>query len=344
MDELTTAIHTYLTTAPTSNFLQRDVAMLDHWEGSNNLLWRVTSGGQEAVVKLYLDAGQARGRRQFDGQQLFSPFGLAPQPLWFDRYPAGLSRQVLVYRWAPGELLNPTDTTQLLALAQSVAQVHNHPLTDVRRFCPNPVNLDYFWKVWQGGLPVLYRWLAAQGALSLQTILTQLAAAGNLLVQAALPLWANTPATPVHGDLKLENCLNSFGAALLLDWEMFGLGDPSYEVATFLNLSNQALDAEQQADWLESYLALVAQPGLDSRIAVYRRLLPLQAVTFLLDGLRQHAGEDVALVQQNQTFLAATLAAAIQQCAATLQCPIGDVTTAVDALLAQLAQPMTEVG
>ncbi|MCE7985338.1 MAG: aminoglycoside phosphotransferase family protein [Caldilinea sp. CFX5] len=344
MDELTTAIHTYLTTAPISNFLQRDVAMLEHWEGSNNLLWRVNSGGQEAVVKLYLDAGQARGRRQFDGQQLFSPLGLAPPPLWFDRYPAGLSRQVLVYRWAPGDLLNPADATQLLALAQSVAQVHNYPLTDVRRFCPNPVNLDYFWKVWQGGLPTLYRWLAAQGAAALQAILAQLAAAGDLLVQAALPLWANTPATPVHGDLKLENCLNSFGAALLLDWEMFGLGDPSYEVATFLNLSNQVLDGGQQADWLESYLALVAQPGLDSRIAVYRRLLPLQAVTFLLDGLRQHAGEDIALLQQNQAFLAATLAAAIQQCVAALQCPVGDVTTPVDALLVQLAQPTTEAG
>lgn len=344
MDELTTAVHTYLTMGPTSNFLQRDVAMLEEWEGSNNLLWRVNSDGQEAVVKLYLDAGQARGRRQFDGQQLFSPLGLAPQPLWFDRYPAGLSRQVLVYRWAPGALLNPIDAAQMVALAQSVAQVHNHPLTDVRRFCPNPVNLDYFWKVWQGGLPVLDRWLAAQGATPLQALLAQLAAAGDLLVQAALPLWANTPPTPVHGDLKLENCLNSFGVALLLDWEMFGLGDPAYEVATFLNLSNQELDAGQQADWLESYLTLVAQPGLDARIAVYRRLLPLQAVTFLLDGLRQHAGEDVALVQQNQAFLAATLVAAIQQCADLLQLPLGDVSTSVNDFLSQLAQQPGEAG
>lgn len=344
MDELTTAIHTYLTTAPTSNFLQRPVDILDHWEGSNNLLWRVNCVGQEAVVKLYLDAGQARGRRQFDGQQLFSPLGLAPQPLWFDRYPAGLSRQVLVYRWAPGELLNPDDAAQLLALAQSVAQVHNHPLTDVRRFCPNPVNLDYFWKVWQGGLPALHQWLGLQGATPLQTLLAQLAAAADVLVHAALPLWAGTPATPVHGDLKLENCLHSFGAAVLLDWEMFGLGDPAYEVATFLNLSNQALDVEQQADWLQNYLALVEQPGLAARIAVYRRILPLQAVSFLLDGLRQHAGADLVLIRQNQEFLVATLVAAIQQCADALQYPIGDVTTPVHELLTRLAQQPAEAG
>lgn len=344
MDELSTAIHTYLTTAPTSNFLQRPVEMLDHWEGSNNLLWRVNCVGQEAVVKLYLDAGQARGRRQFDGQQLFSPLGVAPQPLWFDRYPAGLSRQVLVYRWAPGELLDANNAAQLSTLAQSVAQVHRHPVSDVRRFCPHPVNLDYFWRVLEGGMPTLQRWLGEQGATALQTLLAQLVDTTGALVQAALPLWANTPPTPVHGDLKLENCLHSFGAAVLLDWEMFGLGDPSYEVATFLNLSNQMLDAEQQTDWLQSYLALVEQPGLDARIALYRRVLPLQAVIFLLDGLRQHAREDVALMQQNQDFLAATLVAAIQQCADSLQVALGDVAPPVAALLTRLAQLTAEAG
>lgn len=344
MDELTTAIHTYLTTAPTSNFLQRDVDMLDHWEGSNNLLWRVESGGQEAVIKLYLDAGQARGRRQFDGQQLFSPFGVAPQPLWFDRYPAGLSRQVLIYRWAPGDLLAVNDAAQLSVLAQSVAQVHRHPVSDVRRFCPHPVNLDYFWRVLQGGMPTLQRWLGEQGATALQVVLTRLVDATGALVQAALPLWANTPPTPVHGDLKLENCLHSFGVAVLLDWEMFGLGDPAYEVANFLTLSNQMVTAEQQTDWLQRYLDSVDQPGLDARIAVYRRLLPLQAVAYLLDGLRQHAGEAAILVQQNGAFLAATLVAAIQQSAAALQLDLGDTTPPVESLLAHLAQQPAEAG
>lgn len=344
MDELTTAIHTYLTTAPTSNFLQRPVDMLDHWEGSNNLLWRVDCVGQEAVVKLYLDAGQARGRRQLDGQQLFSPVGVAPQPLWFDRYPAGLSRQVLIYRWMPGDLLDANDATQRLALAQSVAQVHRHPVSDVRRFCPNPVNLDYFWRVLDGGMPTLQRWLGEQGATALQAVLTQFVNTTGALVQAALPLWANTPPTPVHGDLKLENCLHSFGVAVLLDWEMFGLGDPAYEVATFLNLSNQMLTAEQQADWLQSYLDSVDQPGLDARIAVYRRLLPLQAVAYLLDGLRQHGAEAAALVQQNRRFLAETFVAAIQQSAEALHLAPDDIIPPVHDLLDHLAQQPAEAG
>ncbi len=62
--ELTPSIHRYLTAAPTSHFLGQPVEMVDAWEGRDNLLWRVHCRGQEAVLKLYLDAGQARSRRQ----------------------------------------------------------------------------------------------------------------------------------------------------------------------------------------------------------------------------------------------------------------------------------------
>ena len=67
------------------------------------MLWRVESRGQEAVLKLSLDAGQVRSRREFDGQTLLAPFGLAPPPLWLDRIPETLPRSVLVYRWVAGE-------------------------------------------------------------------------------------------------------------------------------------------------------------------------------------------------------------------------------------------------
>ncbi len=103
MTDLTQAVHTYLTTAPTSQFVGAEVEIRSHWQGADNLLWHVVAPRGEAVLKLFLDAGQARSRRQFDGQQLFGPLGLAPQPLWVDRYPEGLSRQVLVYRWVNGD-------------------------------------------------------------------------------------------------------------------------------------------------------------------------------------------------------------------------------------------------
>jgi hypothetical protein len=318
MNDLTANIHTYLTTAPTSNFLQREVTILAAWEGSSNLLWRVDCVGQEAVVKLYLEAGQARGRRQFDGQQLFSPLGLAPQPLWFDRYPAGLARQVLVYRWLPGESLDAANSAQMAALAQSVAQVHSGDPTEVRRFCPNPLNLDYLWRMVEGGLGAIESWLLGQQATTVQRYFNALAANANALVTAALPLWQHTPPTPVHGDLRLENAIDTFGISALLDWEMFGLGDPAYEVAAFFQASQAALINEGQAEWLEIYLATFAQPGLAQRIAVYQRILPFQAVSYLLHGLRQQPPNELLLLRENQQFLISTLIAAFQQAALAL--------------------------
>lgn len=318
MNDLTANIHAYLTTAPTSNFLQRQVEILAHWEGSSNLLWRVNCVGQEAVVKLYLDAGQVRGRRQFDGQQLFSPIGVAPQPLWFDRYPAGLARQVLVYAWAPGEALDAQNAVQMMALAQTVAQVHSSDPTEVRRFCPNPLNLDYLWRVLHGGLGTLEQWLLAQKANKLLRYFNTIAANANALVEAALPLWQNTPPAPVHGDLKLENAIDGFGVAVLLDWEMFGLGDPAYEIATFLQSSQIERNAEAQAAWLDAYLATFDQPGLAQRIGVYQRILPFQSVAYLLHGLRQQPPDELPLLRENRQFLEATLASALPRAALSL--------------------------
>lgn len=332
MNDLTANIHAYLTTAPTSNFLQREVEMLDHWEGSSNLLWRVNCAGQEAVVKLYLDAGQARGRRQFDGQQTFSPLGIAPQPLWFDRYPTGLARQVLIYRWLPGETLDAANSAQMAALAQSVAQVHSGEPTEVRRFCPNPLNLDYLWRVLQGGLGSINTWLLAHQATTLQRYVDQIAANAERLVEAALPLWQHTPPTPVHGDLTLENAIDTFGTAVLLDWEMFGLGDPAYEVATFFQASQAALEAEGQEEWLQNYLASFDQPGLAQRISVYQRILPFQSVCYLLHGLRQQMPAERPLLQANQQFLASTLAAAFQQAAAAFGMEPEEINQPIDEL------------
>lgn len=344
MNDLTANLHAYLTTAPTSNFLQRTVEMLDHWEGSSNLLWRVNCAGQDAVVKLYLDAGQVRGRRQFDGQQLFSPLGLAPQPLWFDRYPTGLARQVLVYNWLPGESVVAENGAQMTALAQTVAQVHRGDPTEVRRFCPNPLNLDYLWRVLHGGLGAIEGWLLAQKATALQRYFNAIAANANALVAAALPLWQHTPPTPVHGDLKLENAIDSFGTAVLLDWEMFGLGDPAYEVATFLQSSQADLDADGQAAWLNIYLATFDQPGLAQRIGVYQRILPFQSVAYLLHGLRQQPPDELPLLRENCQFLEATLAGALQQAALALQVEPVEIEQSIHALFqSALNQPTLSV-
>lgn len=318
MAESTQEIHSYLTTSPGSHYLNRPVTMLTHWDGTDNLLWQVECGGQEAVVKYYLDAGQARGRREFDGQERFSRFGIAPRPLWFDRYPTGLSRQLLVYQWLPGDALTQPTAAQLVGLANAVAQVHRGDPTEVRRFSPNPVNLDYLWKVLVGGLPGLQHWLLAQGTTALSAALLALTDNAAQLIAAALPLWQGVAPTPIHGDLKLENALDSFGTVVLLDWEQFGLGDAAYDVATFLQMSQAVLDAEAQGLWLESYLATFDQAGLAARVGVYSQILPLQSLTYLLHGLRQSTGVERTAIQENRQFFQETLLATWQQSAAGL--------------------------
>lgn len=294
--------------------------MLAEWSGRDNLLWRAQCAAQEVMVKLFLDAGQVRGRRQLAGQERFAPLGLAPRPLWFDRYPEGLSRQLLVYAWAEGHTLEGADAQQMATLAQAIAQVHGSDPNQLTRFCPHPVNLDYFWRILRSGLPALQQWLKLCKADQLARLFDQLAIQTQMLVTAALPWWAGAAPTPVHGDLRLENALYAFGEVTLLDWEFFGLGDPALEIATFLYLHHNDLGEERVGDWLDHYLAHFAQVGLDQRIGSYVKLLPFQSLCFLLSGLRDHghAKADSEERQQELSFVYPLLTYTVQQAAQPL--------------------------
>ena len=90
MIDWTQAILSYLTDAASSRFRNREVTIVDHWQGRDNLLWRVRTGDRhDAVVKMFTDAGQARSRRQFSGHEQFAPAGLAPQPFGTIAIPMG---------------------------------------------------------------------------------------------------------------------------------------------------------------------------------------------------------------------------------------------------------------
>jgi len=325
MTNITPDIHRYLTTAPTSHFLGQPVEILDHWAGRDHLLWRVESRGREAVLKLFLDAGQARSRRQYDGQSTFAPYGIAPAPIWVDRYPEGLARQVLIYTWQPGEPIDAANARQLAALARSIGHLHGGDLSEVRRFSPNPVNLDFFWRIVGGGIAPLRRWLGEQSITVLHALFDQLVQRAESFVQTALPLWQSVTPTPVHGDLRLENAIDSFGTTVLLDWELYGMGDPALDVANFFYHSQAELPVTAQREWLENYLAYFDQPGLAQRIAVYGQLLPFQALTFLLNGLRQYAvAANVETAANVGPFLADALQATLHQTALAFAVPIND--------------------
>jgi aminoglycoside phosphotransferase (APT) family kinase protein len=317
--DLTAQIHQYLTSAPSSLFAQQAVAVLDHWQGDANLLWRVQAGGEEAVVKMFLDAGQARSRRQFSGHQLFAPLGLAPVPLWADRYPHGLSRQLIVYRWVEGERVDTADETTLCGWAEAVGQLHAAPAVEVNRFSPHPINLAYYWRVEEASIAQVEGWLAESG-LTLFWHFHRLAQATMRVVETNLGLWHAAPPTPIHGDLAREHTILTRGQIILLDWEMFGLGDPALDTARLLQREAATLDSTQIERWLDAYLASIDQPNLDARINVYQRLLDVHNVVYLLVGLQQHlvstsanpADDGTDEVESALPYLQATLISALE--------------------------------
>ncbi|MFK7822510.1 MAG: phosphotransferase [Oligoflexales bacterium] len=62
-------------------------------------------------------------------------------------------------------------------------------------------------------------------------------------------LW---PQVPCHNDLNPNNILESHGKLWLIDWEMAGLNDPFYDLATLANF--MALNPTQQKEFLKAYL------------------------------------------------------------------------------------------
>ncbi len=247
----TQSVQTYLTTAAESAFVGQAVDMIEHWQGQENLLWRVEAGGREAVVKLYIDAGQVRSRRQYDGQERFFRFGAAPRPLWFDWQPDGLTRPVLVYEWMPGEPLRSDDSTALRASARLLAQVHSADTDGLDRFSPHPISLDYQWRLLRTSIGNINVWLTVSEASDLRAAFAELADRAKTLVEQALPLWQGLLPAPVHGDVRLENMIEAFGDVTFLDWELFGLGDPALEVARFLHMNQADLSEDVRGDWLD---------------------------------------------------------------------------------------------
>jgi Ser/Thr protein kinase RdoA (MazF antagonist) len=328
VDHLTERVAAYLTESPTSEFHGQSIRILRHWQGVDNLLWQVQTDHHTATLKLFLDAGQARGRRQFDGHATFAPLQLAPPPLWFDRYPQGLARQVLVYTWMPGVELNPDDRLALESLAHTAARVHRAPTDGVRRFCPHPISLDYFWRIETDTFRRTLAQLEAAGISGLHTVVDALATAATRAVEAGLPWWQSAPPAPVHGDLTPENCLLAQGEAILLDWEMYGLGDPSLDIARFLFHAHARLDPAGESAFLTTYLAQMAAPGLRERIAVYSKLLPVQAVCYLLNGvhasLATSPADNMQALAATLPYLAASLQAALARARTGLEISMAD--------------------
>jgi aminoglycoside phosphotransferase (APT) family kinase protein len=116
------------------------------------------------------------------------------------------------------------------------------------------------------------------------------------------------------------------GQVLLLDWEMFGLGDPALDVARLLQREAQSLTADQVEGWLARYLPIVDQPAMAERIDIFQRLLEVHNGIYLLVGLQQHAtGTIDNELRTAMPFMQNALSTALERAASALLLPeIGD--------------------
>ncbi|MBX2998475.1 MAG: aminoglycoside phosphotransferase family protein [Caldilineaceae bacterium] len=297
-----------------SGFDDAKIEIIDRWQGRDNLLWRFRTGDQDGVLKLFMEAGQVRADRQFSGQERFAPWGLAPRPLWQERQPDALPRPLLVYAWIDGDIFDPADLGGWEALAETVARIHTEELGDYGRFSPHPINLSYFWRVWQGSRDPLAAWVRERKVDALGAILAEMWDAVEGMMAAALPVFGETAPALIHGDLVAEHVIFHRGQALLLDWELFGLGDPAQDAARLLFFNGQIMDPSAEARWLDRYLARMDEPGLESRIEIYRRILPFQSLTSLLTGIGREIANDPAQMGElegSRPFLVETMATAL---------------------------------
>jgi aminoglycoside phosphotransferase (APT) family kinase protein len=316
---------TYLSEGEKSAFAGQSITIVDRWQGRDNLLWRFQSGNQDAVLKLFMEAGQVRADRQFSGQDRFAPYGLAPRPHWQDRQPDPVPRPVLVYDWIEGDPFDAADPAQwdaaADAVADAVARIHNEDPGDHTRFSPHPVNLDYFQRVWQGSRQPLDDWFTSPRTSLLHELLTQMWQQADQIMAAALPVFGETMPSLVHGDVTVDHLCLHRGQILLFDWELFGLGDPAQEAARILFYNQQVMDETVQARWLERYLMQVNDLSLAARVEVYRRILPFQSLTFLLNGIQREISNDpaqLADLEESRPFLVETISSALVHAAGTL--------------------------
>ena len=213
-----------------------------------------------------------------------------------------------------------TDPHHRAALADTVARVHRADPGALQRFSPHPFNLLTFWQIWQAGEAPLQAWIEQCPAPLLDEILAMLWSAAHGTLDGALQQLGETPPAPVHGELAVQNALFHMDRVLLVDWEFFGLGDPAQEIARFIFFEGKNWAKHSREIWLDCYGPCPADPSLPDRVELYLRLLNFQAVTFLLDGVRQ--GEMPAPAEQSpasdspaspyRAFLVSALTAAVR--------------------------------
>jgi hypothetical protein len=103
---------------------------------------------------------------------------------------------------------------------------------------------------------------------------------------------------------------------------MFGLGDPALDVARLLQREALSFEPHQVDSWLDTYLRFVDQPAMAERIDLFRRLLEVHNVIYLVVGLQQHTTTQLeSELRDAVPYMQAALSTAIDHATAALKLP-----------------------
>lgn len=99
----------------------------------------------------------------------------------------------------------------------------------------------------------------------------------TLLARLGAAVPAGVAAVPLHRDVHLRQLFLDGAQVWLLDWDLFGCGDPALDVGNFdLALELKEVAASERAAFLAGYAAAQPDPGVLARVDVYRAFKALR--------------------------------------------------------------------
>jgi hypothetical protein len=250
-------------------------------DGKSACLYRLEWGGGLALLKRYkatsspARTGADKRRAEAAALTHFAPLGLAPELLWEGVMPGSMD-DALIYRWAEGtraaDQVLTNDQLELLAAALRTVHSDAH---NPKLLSPAPRTLEGWW----GHTHELYRdmqmRLATEMPIEISDTLSRLLQPVSGDVQAHKRFWQGAPLTLVHGRPEPANMILSEDQVILKNWQDFGLGDPSYELAAASRLLAEQLGEEEPArHFVDSYLDGTEDNMLARRVEIYRRVWP----------------------------------------------------------------------
>jgi hypothetical protein len=272
--------------------------------------FRVAWGTSSAVLKLYgepedsspLVRAKYRAAAEAEGLRIFAPVGLAPNLLWQGTLPGANGPRAALISVVQGENVDGgvLSEQQITSIVAALKEIHGET-TASRLVSSTPRNLEAWW----ARAHEAYRELPGIGEGSMpesaRDALDTLLHAISADAQAHKRYWQSAPLAPVQGSPGFDNLRLHDQRPVFIDWECFGMGDTSLEVATWAGLVGLRSGGEARDRFVSEYLEGNEDELLPARIKIYRRFWAFGYALPLLaraeeQGKRPQPGDEARMI------------------------------------------------